>query len=482
MGIRGSAGRLLPPQCLCSKELSLETPNSGRIGWLEPAVFIIVLAIALSIAVPALAGDEAAKPSEDQTASEYRSPRCLTPGNPLRLLFECVGKRFDVVKDTLTKDTAGYRTELAKLGITAEHSYTAQFMGNPSGGQSRGSTYAGVLADLVTWDFQKLLGAPGLSFTVAASYSSGRNLSAEHIGNAFTVQGAFDGTGNVNLQLLYLQQEFLDRALTIALGRLAPANTFATLPILYNYINGAINSFPGALNINDSTFTASPPGVEWGAQVIYNVTPTIQTAAGVYNTNPRAAAGNDNGINFAFQQGNTGALTIAQVSYLYNQARGDAGMPGEYTLGGSYDSNTFSSLGSPTGVESGSYSLYALFQQMIYRDGKPGSMRGLTVWGEATLSPKPSVSSMPYFLGGGLSYQGVVPSRDNDVASLGVIYGSFSGYIPRTSGETAVEASYRIALTPWLSIMPDVQYIVKPSGNSNTQNAVVLGAQLEVTF
>jgi porin len=326
------------------------------------------------------------------------------------------------------------------------------------------------------------LGAPGLSFTVGASYSSGRNLSAKHIGNAFTVQSAFDGTGNVNLQLLYLQQELLDRALTIALGRLAPANTFATLPVFNNYMNGGINSYPGSLNINDSTFTASPPGVEWGAQALYNVTPTVLVAAGVYNTNLRAAAGNDNGINFAFQQGNTGVLTVTQVSYLYNQAQGDVGMPGEYTFGGSYDNNTFRSLSSSVGAELGSYSLYALFQQMVFRDGEPGSLKGLTVWGEAALSPKPSVSTMPYFLGGGLSYQGIIPSRENDIASLGLIYGSFSGYIPQTSGETAIEANYRIAFTPWLSIMPDVQYIVKPGGSSNIQNAVVLGAQLEVTF
>ncbi|MGO9952086.1 MAG: carbohydrate porin [Dissulfurispiraceae bacterium] len=38
------------------------------------------------------------------------------------------------------------------------------------------------------------------------------------------------------------------------------------------------------------------------------------------------------------------------------------------------------------------------------------------------------------------------------------------------------------ANTPWLSIMPDMQYIMKPGGRSNIQDAVVLGAQLEITF
>lgn len=466
---------------ICCKEPGRETLNRGHRGWLTPAVAIIVLAIALSKAVPAVAQDEAS-PAQDQEVFYYHSLRCPTPANPKNLHFECVGAPFDAIKETLAKDWASYRTELAKLGISATHSYTAQFMGNPSGGKSQGFTYAGTLQDLVSWDLHKFLGIPGLSFNIEASYASGRNLSEEYIGNAFTVQTAFNGTGNVNLQQMYLWQQFFDGALTIALGRLAPANTFATLPVLNNYINGGITPFPGSLNTNDSIFTASPPGVEWAAQAIYNVTPTIQVAAGIYNTNPFAAVGTDNGTNFAFQQGNTGVLAIAQVSYLYNQAQGDIGLPGEYTLGGSYDNNTFSSLNNPAVADRGSYSIYALFQQMVYRNGKPGSRKGLTVWGEAAISPRPSVSSIPYFLGGGLSYQGVIPSREEDVASLGVIYGSFSGYIPHTSGETAIEANYRIAVTPWLSIMPDVQYIVKPSGNSNIQNAVVLGAQLEVTF
>jgi porin len=484
----GSARRLVPPQGLCGKEPGRETFNSNSRHRREPAVLIVVLAIALNIAIPAMAQDEPTPsrdpttPAKDMEASDHYSLRCPAPANPKNLHFECVGAPFDAIKETLTKDLASYRTELAKLGITAIHSYTAQFMGNPSGGKSQGFTYAGTLQDLVSWNLYKFMGVPGLSFNIGASYASGRNLSAEYVGNVFTVQSAFNGKGNVNLQQMYLQQQFLDGALTIALGRLAPANTFATLPVFSNYMNGGINSFPGSLNINDSTFTASPPGVQWGAQTLYNVTPSIQVAAGIYNTNPFAAAGNNNGVNFAFQQGNSGALTVTQVSYLHNQARGDVGMPGEYTLGGTYDSNTFSSLSSPAVAERGSYSLYALFQQMAYRDGEPGSLKGLTVWGEAAISPKPSVSSMPYFLGGGISYQGVIPSREKDIASAGVIYGSFSGYIPQTSCEAAIEANYRIAITPWLSIMPDVQYIVKPGGNSNIHNAVVLGAQLDVTF
>ena len=449
---------------------------------------LLVAVFTLVFAIPSVAQDgatplqESINDGQSQGTAEFRSLRCPAPSNPHRLPFECVGKAFDAIKETLTQDFAGYRTTLAGIGITSIHSYTAQFMGNPSGGRTQGFTYAGTLEALVAWDIHKLVGVPGLSFNIGASYASGKSLSAEYIDNVFTVQSAFSGKGNVNLQQMYLQQQLFDSAVTVAIGRLAPANTFAALPVAANYINGGINSVPGSLGINDPTFAASPPGVEWGTQAIYNLTREVQVAAGVFNTNPHAASGKDNGINFAFQQGNKGVLTVAQVSYFNNQARRDSGLPGEYTIGGFYDSNNFSSLSSPTVNMAGNYSLYAMFQQMIYREGCYGSTKGLTVWGEVAMSPKPSVSSVPYSLAGGFSYQGLIPGRNKDIASIGTVYGTFSGYIPQTSGEIVVESNYSIALTSWFSITPDLQYVMKPSGSSEVRNAVVLGAQLAVTF
>jgi porin len=398
------------------------------------------------------------------------------------LYFECLGKEFDAIEETLSKDWAGFRTELTKLGITPTASYTAQFMGNPSGGHSQGFTYAGTLQAAIAWDLHKLFGIPGLSFNVGASWSSGENLSSKYIGNVFTVQSAFTGSGLVNLDQMYLQQQLFDGVLTLAAGRLAPANTFATLPVFSNYLNDGINTGVGSLGINDSTFTSSPPGVEWGAQAIYNVRPSLQIAVGIFNTNPDAAAGKDHGVNFAFQQGNTGVLTVGQVNYLLNQSPGETGLPGQYSIGGFYDSNSFHSLSNPSSMVSGDYSLYGLFQQMVYRDGGADSQKGLTVWGEAAFSPKPSVSTMPYFVGAGMSYMGLIPGRGQDIASFGVICGTFSGYIPSTSAETVLEVNYQVAVTSWLSVTPDVQYVIKPGGSSGIPNAFVIGAQLAVTF
>ena len=441
---------------------------------------MLLLSLSLSVGIPAAAQGQTSPPSKPSTV------RCPSPADPRNLHFECTGQSFDMIEETLTKDWAGLRTDLRELGIKPTASYTSELMGNPGGGQSRGFTYAGTVQVSIFWDFAKLLHLAGLSFNIGGAWSTGKNLSADYIGNNFWVQSAYtapgNGSNNLTLGQIYLQQQLFDNSLILAGGRLAPATTFATMPVLNNYINQGINPIPGSLWTNDDTFTSYPPGVEWGAQAIYNLSPAFQVAAGVFNTNQSSALGGKGGVNFALQQGNRGVLSVVQVSYFLNHAPDDKGVPGQYSFGGFYNGNRFTNLNNPNSTKSGLYSIYGMFQQMVYRDGGAGSQKGLTIWGETAIAPRSIVSFMPYFIGGGLSYQGALPRRDNDITSVGVIYGSFSRYIPRTTAETVIEANYQVTLSNWLSITPDLQYVIKPNGSSAIKNALVLGAQVQIVF
>ena len=44
-----------------------------------------------------------------------------------------------------------------------------------------------------------------------------------------------------------------------------------------------------------------------------------------------------------------------------------------------------------------------------------------------------------------------------------------------------MEGTYQIEFAPWLSLQPDVQYVIHPSG-TNIANALVLGARTSVSF
>ena len=440
----------------------------------------ILLLVFLRLAAPAGAQNEPA-PVPDENVRVTGALRCPTLANPGGFPMECVGRPFDFA-ETLTRDWAGFRRELNRLGLTPTASYTAQFLGNPSGGESSGFTYAGTFELLVHWDIGTLLPVGGLSLVVGAAWSTGRSLSADEIGNIFTVQSAYTtvdgGTNSLTLGPLYLHQRLFDDKLMLAAGRLSPGDTFATMPVLNNYVNGGINAVPGSLGTNIPSFAAYPPGLQWGAQGLYHLTPALQLDVGVFNASARSAAGANGGADFSLGGDGTGVLSVIQVTYI-NRAR--TGLPGFYAVGGMYDSSRFSRV-SDAGTETGNTGVYAMFQQMIYRDGGPDSQKGLTLWGEVAVAPRPSASPLPLFGGGGISYQGPIPGREQDVASLGVIHGALSRDLPGTTGETVIEANYQFALTGGLSIMPDFQYVIRPGGVRAVGNAFVLGAQVTLSF
>jgi len=133
-------------------------------------------------------------------------------------------------------------------------SYTTQLLGNPSGGQSRGFTYSGTCkprysgTSTSSWEF------PAFRSTLARVGLPGRTFLPTMLENIFPVQSAYtapsNGTNNLTLGELYLQQQLFNNALTIAAGRLTPQRTFATMPVLNQYINGysqegQVFSFPG---------------------------------------------------------------------------------------------------------------------------------------------------------------------------------------------------------------------------------------------
>src|ERR1700752_3195348 len=109
----------------------------------------LVGAVSRCRAAPAEAQTDRPAEAETDRASEADERvrvtgalRCPTLANPGGFPMECVGRPFDF-GETLSRDWAGFRHELHRLGLTPTASYTAQFMGNPSGGESTGVTYAG---------------------------------------------------------------------------------------------------------------------------------------------------------------------------------------------------------------------------------------------------------------------------------------------------------------------------------------------------
>ena len=71
---------------------------------------------------------------------------------------------------------------------------------------------------------------------------------------------------------------------------------------------------------------------------------------------------------------------------------------------------------------------------MVYRDGDANSQKVFDTGLGETIAPKSNVNTMPYFVGGALSYQGVIPGRDKTHRFGGGKSRDLSRYIPRQDG------------------------------------------------
>ena len=383
-----------------------------------------------------------------------------------------------IAQPQMTGSWFGARDALAGWGITPSVRYATDLLANAAGGQQRGKAYAGQLAVEVSVDMGKVAGLRGLTFDVSGDWASGTDLSAD-IGNTFTVAQYFEGNV-VRLFNLYLQQTLWNGGLDLKAGRIATGSDFLTSPADFSLVNEALNPIVLAVQKNVPGVTADP-NATWGGRVIVRPTGTLSLAAGAYYSDPSLNQTTANGTEFGINASN-GYFVIGQATYRLNLEKGDAGLPGRYRAGGYYDSNEYASLSNPARVQTGNYGFFVLGEQMVYRDGGPGSTRGLSLLGALVYAPEHRVNTLPWFASAGASYRGLVRGRDNDTAGLALYYGGFSRNLPGQTYELALEWTYAIAVAKWLTVQPDLQYVINPGGRSSVGNAVVVGAQLAVEF
>lgn len=382
-------------------------------------------------------------------------------------------------QETATGDWGGARTRLKDAGITPSAGYTTDLLGNPVGGARQGFAYAGEAEASLEFDLETLFGLKGTTFHIAAAWNSGLDLSERKIENLFTVAQVFEGQ-SVRLAQMYLEQELFEGAFSLAIGRLTTGDDFATSELYENYVSGAINENPAGITENVESFSDDPIA-SWGVRAIVEPAERFRLAAGVYNANDKVGDDDQNGVDFVLNP-QDGVLVVAEAGYLRNQADGDAGLPGNITLGGYYDSSDFESFSDPDDERKGNYGLYVLLDQMVSREGGPGSEEGLTPWAALTFAPIERANTLPLFAAGGLVYQGLLSGRDDDTTNLGVYYGQFSDDLPDQRFETVVEVNHRFRLTPWLYVMPDFQYVFRPDGTDETDDAAVFGTEIGIDF
>ena len=428
-----------------------------------------------------------------------------------------IGSREWFDGNALTGDWWGIRNMLDDSGVEISASYTNNIAGNPVGGMTQSFAYADNFSFGMQLDFEKLIKWHGLTLTVSGLDRNGSNLSARNIGNQFTVQQVY-GTQTAVFYGLVLEQRLLEDKVGIKLGRISTGDDFASSPLYWLYMNNGIDGNPQSLPVN--TAFSTYPGSVWGARLRVDPSPEWFAMGGVYQAT-QLNLYRDQGLDWSMNNSD-GVLMIGQVGWTpefckpvfaaskrpdgksvvsgKTLAEGKTlkpvpkdsamqGLLGHYWFGAYYSPWQFAQFGS-TETASNSYGFYWHADQMVWQE-EAGSDQGLTLWSAFVLSPQQNISKLPFQVNSGIVYKGLVPTRDRDITMLGFVYGNFSddyaGTVATTgagtpSYEIALEAGYRFQITKFAYVQPNVQWIINPGGTGNIPNALVLGAQMNVTF
>jgi porin len=390
----------------------------------------------------------------------------------------------------LTGNWGGLRQKLEDHGVTILGDFTGGVFGNPVGGASQGATYSGILSLGTHIDLEKLLGWKGASLGSDWYWISGKDISSEdHINNFFTVDPNA-GFRTYRLNSLWIQQNFFSDKLSIKAGVLAIDSEFENSSVSSLFVNSAFGWSPFLAN----NIPNGGPGVPMGAPgVRIAVSPvdwfTYQGAVTQGNVYPQDV--NQHGFRWRL---NTQLFIQEAIFHLNSSGK----YWGDYRFGSWIYNGDVPSPAEPDNPNRnfhGDYGFYFMGDQMLIpTSDQSGSdnekKRGLAGFTHIAFDP-PNSNLFEFYADGGLTLTGPFSARSDDALGVAVAYGQLShaavsgltdGKGSSCHGEFLLETSYRIQLSGWMILQPDLQYIVQPGGVGHAPNALVLGLQTMISF
>jgi len=312
-----------------------------------------------------------------------------------------------------------------------------------SGGLRRGTTYLGTLRLRLTLDpprtsaFIEVLNAHGGSPSDFAGDAQGvSSLAAPH---------------QWRIEEAWLQQNFLGAQLSVLAGRYDLNSEFYRLQSAGLFLN--------------SSFGVGPEFSQSGARgpsIYPNTSTALRVNYRPVNSVVMRAAAFD-------------GLVLGEIDYLLRPSA--SGMPRDVRsrlgrLAGLPPYKAKLSIGAWRYTNSaGSSGVYLLGDRTIYENGA----RQVAAFGQLGIGDARANRFARYF-GSGVVVNAPFANRSQD--QLGFALASArSG----SSGETTLECTYLTPVTPHIAVQPDIQYVVHPSADRSTKNALVAFLRFEIS-
>jgi porin len=155
--------------------------------------------------------------------------------------------------------------------------------------------------------------------------------------------------------------------------------------------------------------------------------------------------------------------------------------PWRVGVGAAHHTGTFNRFDG--GTQDGDTSVYAVLDAMLWKENPDDDKDQQGVGGFLSYDTADSnVTRCDQHVGGGLTWSGLIPSRDDDAIGVGVSYSHFpggAGFVD--NGELVVEGYYKLAVTKYLTVKADLQYIKDPGG-AGLPDALAALVRVQVAF
>lgn len=358
--------------------------------------------------------------------------------------------------------------------------YTAEFWRNVNGGIRRGDRYLDNLDVTLTVDAERALGWRGATLFIYGLYNNGHAFSGDLVGDEQVVSNIETGVRTARLYEAWIEQRFAGNHASVKAGLYDLNSEFDTtnvgsLSLLSSHGIGPEFAQSGRNGPSIFPYTSLALRGEYKASSALTFRTAILDGVPGNPDHPKRTA-------IKLGHGD-GALGVAEADYVGGLAN--------ITIGFWRYTARFAAWPTPNPEHRGRRNQggYLVVERRLYRAnaGSPDDKRGLAGFMQVGVAAA-RYNRIRRYAGGGLVYTGVIDSAEDRLgvtfarAAFGSRYRRFQAAndVPVAGAETAVELTYRRAVASFLTVQPDVQYVIHPSGGPTLHNAMALGLRIEI--
>lgn len=405
---------------------------------------------------------------------------------------------FESAPEGMLGNMLGIRSVLKDNGFTFNTNYIGQLAYNADGGYNttKHTAYIDQFAFTFNQDLERLTGVPDARIEgniVNRNHEDDltmKRIQDPRVFNSDQTQESYGGGSITRLGWLTFARSFDDRRMTWRIGMMNKVQEFdQIIPCDFQTRTQCGGKSANALTWSNWNIHT------WGTTLSYKLTSEVTLKTGLMEQNSTAS---DRSHAWSWTtKGSKGILLPFEVETrtFVN------GLPGAYNLGFLYTNAKQHDLYKDKTYSNTWFAYAGLNQQLTRHADDPD--RGLSVSLSGSYHDKRS-NFMNYVTAASLRYRGLFDIRPEDTIGFGVSYVKLSShyaiaqqiqneqlnltdyndplYSPIPSSAFNAEFYYRLKITPWFEIQPDLQYWHHPGGVKQTSDAWVIGLKTVVTF